>query len=807
MSIKARLLLVLIPAILILFGALLLLSFRQSEHTVLTQINRESYELARAHAREFDILFESSRQVAEGIATSVGSMETLTPESVDLLLQGTFSRNRASTAARSPSCPTRRLAAHYAPYLPRRRRRSEFPSLADPAYDYTRWAWFRQPLADGRGHWTEPYLDTGGGDILMTTYAYPVWHKGELVGVATVDIALTELVDRLERFAGRRGGQAFMVTETGRLIGRSRQIVGLLVSQESFWDIAERSSDPHLKELALLLRDPEPNFVDMTDPYTRRPSLVIDARIESIGWTLAIIAPRDVVLQPLIQLRNTVIPIAVIIVGLIVVLLLAVSDSVTKPLARFLGQTDNYSRGDFAERLAEDKGPREIRRLAGSFNRLGQAILDQIENVKTSTAQKERYRQELMIAADIQRSILPRQFPPFPELQDRLDVYGYYRPAREVGGDYFDFLRLPGGAVGFVVADVSGKGAPAAFFMAMARLLVRAMAGRGYSPAEIARRANHLLFEDNEAGLFVTLLYAEYHPATGRTRLVSAGHNPPVLRRADGREEIRPNRHPAGRDAGRALEVMELTLAPGDTLVMYTVRRDRHPGRAGGGLRHDPALRRGRRRAGGRCPGDGGRHRGGVSAFAGEQPQPDDITLVTLIRRGGEARPPVRRARPEEVIQMVLPARTGVVARVAMMVESAAREAGFIRSEAERIVLAVDEVVSNVIEHALRAGQAETFELRLGTRRRAADHRHRLRPAVRFRAASRRLHGQASPDQPVGASACSSSARSWTRSATSPTPWTATASPWSSSERSMMLRLQTRFKTDGSMRDQSPRTP
>jgi len=91
------------------------------------------------------------------------------------------------------------------------------------------------------------------------------------VGVATVDIALAELVDRLERFAARRGGQAFMVTEAGRLIGRSRQVSGQLMSNESFWDIAERSPDPHLKELARLLRDPAPNFVDMTDPYTRKP--------------------------------------------------------------------------------------------------------------------------------------------------------------------------------------------------------------------------------------------------------------------------------------------------------------------------------------------------------------------------------------------------------------------------------------------------------------------------------------------------------------------------------------------------------
>jgi len=322
-----------------------------------------------------------------------------------------------------------------------------------------------------------------------------------------------------------------------------------------------------------------------------------------------------------------------------------------------------------------------------------------------------------------------------------------------VGGDYFDFLRLPGGAVGIVVADVSGKGAPAAFFMAMARLLVRAMAGRGYSPAEIARRANHLLFEDNEAGLFVTLLYAEYHPDTGRTRLVSAGHNPPVLRRADGRtEEIRPNPGiPLGVMPGAHYEVMELTLAPGDALVMYTDGvtdvQDAREEEFGMARLCDAA---------GAAPPAAAREMAdaivaAVSAFAGEQPQPDDITLVTLIRRDGAAAAAGPAGRSEEVIQMVLPARTGVLERVAMMTESVAREAGFSRSEAERIVLAVDEVASNVIEHAYGPGSTETFELRLCT---AGD---ALRIVIAdygqpfdFEAASRKYDGQATPDQPVG---------------------------------------------------------
>jgi sigma-B regulation protein RsbU (phosphoserine phosphatase) len=754
MNLKSRLLLALIPAILVTFGALMVISFKHSESTVLTQINKESYELARSHAREFDILFESSREIAEGLAISLGVVEELTAETVDEFLQNTLSRNPSVYGSAAAFIPGRTPLGEYAPYYCRSPEGLRFSSLAEPTYDYQRWDWFRKPLASGRGLWAEPYNDVGGGNILMTTYSAPIRRRGEFIGVATVDISLENLVERLGKLALQRGGRAFIVTAEGRLIARSIAGRNEPVSAETLWAYAARSPDPQMKRLAGLIRNPQPDFVDMTDPYSGRPSLVIDARIESINWTLAVIAPREVVLGPLIQLRSTVLQVSAVIVGLIVLIILWVSNSITSPIKRFVALVDQYSQGNFAARLPEDKGPAEIRGLARGFNRLGTAIVARIEEVKNTTAQKESYHKELMIASEIQKGILPRQFPPFPELTGQVGLFGMNRPAREVGGDYFDFIRLPDGGVGLVVADVSGKGAGAALFMAMTRLLVRTMAARGYPPAEVARRTNHMLVQDNEAGMFVTMLYGAYDLATGRVRFVCAGHNPPVRRFADGRTEVISLNHgvPLAVLPTPHYAVTELTLAPGETLVMYSDgvtdaqdEREEEFGMA----RLEAAV------AG--APGGDARRMAdsllaAVDSFAGEAGQPDDITLLTLVcPDGGAAAVQSATKRLDEAIHLTLPARTAVLAKVADMTASVARDVGFPEAEIQRIVLAVDEVVTNVITYAYGPGTSETFELDL------IPHGDGMTVTVTdygqpfdFEKESRKYAGQAAEDQPEG---------------------------------------------------------
>lgn len=178
---------------------------------------------------------------------------------------------------------------------------------------------------------------------------------------------------------------------------------------------------------------------------------------------------------------------------------------------------------------------------------------------------------ELNVASNIQHDMLPCIFPAFPE-RDEFDIYASMTPAKEVGGDFYDFFLIDGDHLATVIADVSGKGVPAALFMVIAKTLIKNQAQTGASPGEVLKTVNNQLCENNEAEMFVTAWLGIYEISTGRLVAANAGHEYPAIRRADGSFELFKDKHGfvlAGMENTRYQEY-ELQLDPGDTLFVYT---------------------------------------------------------------------------------------------------------------------------------------------------------------------------------------------------------------------------------------------
>jgi len=245
--------------------------------------------------------------------------------------------------------------------------------------------------------------------------------------------------------------------------------------------------------------------------------------------------------------------------------------------------------------------------------------------------QRERIEQELRVARLIQQTLLPKTLPEI----SGYDVAAYYQPAREVGGDFYDFFDLEDGRLGLIVGDVTDKGVPAALVMATTRTMLRAAAQRLFSPGEVLKRVNDVLVTDIPPNMFVTCLYAILEPESGRLLYANAGHDLPYRRRAgrsQGAEELRAIGMPLGLMPGMGYEEKEISLGKGESVLFYS-----------DGLveAHDP-----RREMFGfpRLQGLVGAHRSGGSSligfllseltrFTGEDwEQEDDITLVTLER-------------------------------------------------------------------------------------------------------------------------------------------------------------------------------
>ena len=201
--------------------------------------------------------------------------------------------------------------------------------------------------------------------------------------------------------------------------------------------------------------------------------------------------------------------------------------------------------------------------------------IEQIEYIKKSQAehtQLESLKTDLAVASEIQHAILPRIFPPFPENECEVDLAALMRAAKDVGGDFYDFFRIDKEHIGLVMADVSGKGIPAAIFMAVSRTLIRAIGLQGFSPEVCITKANDLLCCESAESMFVTVFYAIYNIYTGELEYCNGGHNSPYILRNGGQVEVMPisTNCLVGVIEGITYTKEQARLGVGDTLVMFT---------------------------------------------------------------------------------------------------------------------------------------------------------------------------------------------------------------------------------------------
>ena len=348
---------------------------------------------------------------------------------------------------------------------------------------------------------------------------------------------------------------------------------------------------------------------------------------------------------------------------------------------------------------------------------------------QAEAATRQRFEQELEVAKLIQQNFLPKQLPELSGWQ----VAAYYRPAREVGGDFYDVIPLPGGKVGFVVGDVTDKGVPAALVMAATRSVLRASAQRLVEPGEVLERVNEHLCPDMPEKMFVTCLYGVLDPETGHFRFANAGHDLPYVKTAEGSEELRARGMPLGLMPGMPYEEKETVLQPGDSLLLHSdgVVEAHDPEREMFGF---PRLKQ--------CvadyPGGGeliDRVLADLHAHTGPgAEQEDDITMVVLQRSPGAAHIAQRRGarrRAGRVRGRRAPRATSALA-IERVSDAVVRPRRSPTSRLERLKTAVGEATMNAMEHGSELPRGPPGQRARAQRRRArarADHRpRRARP-------------------------------------------------------------------------------
>ncbi len=257
-----------------------------------------------------------------------------------------------------------------------------------------------------------------------------------------------------------------------------------------------------------------------------------------------------------------------------------------------------------------------------------------IKSMQQEHMQLESIKSDLAVASEIQQAILPRIFPPFPENAQQIDIAASMNAAKDVGGDFYDFFRIDDDHISFVIADVSGKGVPAAIFMAVSRTLIRATGIRGVTPSECITYSNDLLVEESVNCMFVTVFYGIYNIRTGEVTYTNAGHNPPYVVKADGSIHRLPITKNVLVGFVEDFQFTEDTvqLEHGDTLLLYTdgVTEAINVNCKEYGTERLKAVLA--RHAQSNCQEMIDAVKADVKAFAGEEEQSDDITLLAIKR-------------------------------------------------------------------------------------------------------------------------------------------------------------------------------
>jgi len=460
----------------------------------------------------------------------------------------------------------------FAPYFYKESWGINFKYL-DKQYDYFLSDWYQIPREIGKPEWTEPYFGLGG-NILMCSYSVPFYKKmGDkriLAGVVVVDISIEKLIEIVSSIKILKTGYGFLISKNGTFVTHP---IKEYIMNETIFSIAEAIHDKGLREIGrkMIKGGSSLKPFKIKSPITGALCWMTYVPIVSNGWSLAIVFPQDELMEDIIKLNKVVLFLGCLGIILLSIAVVYIAESITKPLRDMVHATEGIGAGRFDIELPPKKSNDEVGKLTEAFAIMKESLKTYIEQLKETTAMQERVESELKVAHNIQMSFLPKVFPPFPDRID-FEIYATIRPAKEVGGDLYDFFLIDHDHLCVVIGDVSGKGVPASLFMAVTKTLIKSKAMLGLGPDKILSRVNEELSSDNSANMFVTLFCGIINLTNGELEYSNGGHNPPMIVKSDGRIET------ISGQSGIIVGIMEdalykidrIYLCPGDALFLYT---------------------------------------------------------------------------------------------------------------------------------------------------------------------------------------------------------------------------------------------
>ncbi len=545
--------------------------FNTSKKIVIQSINKEATILSKLVNRKIGQVFVS----AEGIAKTISAMmsnSSFSREELQKTITAVVDNHNdiyGSCIAFAPYMFSKNTKL-FAPYACKYDGTAKYMDLSK-SYDYQTWEWYSDPCKLNKPVWTEPYFDEGAGNIIMSTFSVPFYYgdksiRAKLRGISTVDISLEWLKNYVSSIKSYGKGYAFLISKTGKIISfpDSEYIMKWTIQE-----MAENMKDRELASIGQSMLEGKTGFVKYYSNITNSTGWFYYTPLDVNDWSLGIFYPENEFLAGIRKDAGNIIIFSIIGLLLLFIIIIIVTSRITQPLRLLVNATDKMSSGEFTGPVEVLKNNDEIGKLSKSFEFMRLSLIEYIDNLKKTTSAKEKIESELNVARKIQMSIIPRTFPAFPHYEE-FEIFAIIKPAKAVGGDMYDFFLLDDNKLCFVIGDVSGKGVPAALFMAVTRTLLRAKAHKDISPGEILSTMNIELCIDNELAMFVTMFLCILNIKTGELSFSNAGHNKPFIIRDGSIDKIdKIHGPPLGvLEGSYDTDVMNLNF--NDKIVLYT---------------------------------------------------------------------------------------------------------------------------------------------------------------------------------------------------------------------------------------------
>lgn len=431
--------------------------------------------------------------------------------------------------------------------------------LGSEEYNYFEMEWFKDPYQTGESGWCEPYYDDGGGEYLMSTYSFPIKDEhGNVFAVITADITLDWLNSIISKIKPYKRSFVSLMSRSGNYINTAAEYDKIGNNVYSTLD----SISGNTRNISNLVSEMMSGKKGMMQ-YTvgNNISFAVFGPLKN-GWIASISCDYRDVLE-----RSSRMQMILIIVGLFGLLMLFLAcyyavRKLTKPLSDVSDSALKIAEGNFNTKLPEIKSEDEIKQLCDSFDYMQQSLTTYVSELKKTTAQNERFESELNIASKIQMAMVPANFPEM----GNIDLYAILKPAKEVGGDLYDFF-IKDNCLYFAIGDVSGKGVPASLFMAITRSAFRFICGLGLPMNQVLSQINDALCDGNNIGMFVTMFIGKLDLATGEMTYCNGGHNPVIV---NGKFLDMKSNIACGVMDGFSYVEQRTTLEKGSSIVLYT---------------------------------------------------------------------------------------------------------------------------------------------------------------------------------------------------------------------------------------------